>query len=300
VYELKSIYIVGYFLLNQTLNHMKKIIYSFAFAAVTVALIVSCQKSSSNAVADPKALTADEMNLVKSAGFNSNWAEKRADGNYLIEGDILLTKAQLQEMSGATPTNFLIVADEEHYRTFNVVNTGGGVRTITVSLGSGFPAYYSTGLDQALARYNNLNLNIHFQRVASGGEINIAGANLGTSGGGCILGQASGFPDAAGNPSPGFTLSTSSCATTYLSTADKADEVMAHEIGHCIGFRHTDYKRRSSCGPGGGESAGTIGAVWIPGTPTNVSGSYNSWMMACVNNSPLFNADDAIALQYIY
>ena len=65
-------------------------------------------------------------------------------------------------------------------------------------------------------------------------------------------------------------------------------------------FRHTDYKRRNSCGPGAGESAGSIGAVHIPGTPTNVSGSYNSWMMACTNGSPVFNGDDGIALNYVY
>ncbi len=75
---------------------------------------------------------------------------------------------------------------------------------------------------------------------------------------------------------------------------------MAHELGHCIGFRHTDYKKRSSCGPGPGEQAGSIGAVWIPGTPTNVSGSYNSWMMACTNGSPTFNSADVTALQYVY
>jgi len=278
---------------------MKTFLFTTAITALLAVTIAGCQKSAS-VKADPNALTAGEKNLIRSAGFNSNWAERMPDGNYLIEGDILLTPAQLQEMAGATPSNFLIVADEEHYRTYNLVNTGGGVRTITVSLGSGFPSYYSTALDNALARYNNLSLNIFFQRVASGGEINITGANLGTSGGSCILGQSAGFPDAAGNPAPGFTLSTSSCATTYLNTVDKVDEVMAHEIGHAIGFRHTDYKRRASCGPGGGEQAGSIGAVHIPGTPTNVSGSYNSWMMACTNGSPILNADDVIALQYVY
>src|SRR5688572_4852577 len=162
---------------------MKRIAYSIGFAALLTIVMVSCQKSAST---DPNALTADERSLVASAGFNSNWFERTADGNYLIEGDILLTKAQLQEMSGATPSNFLIVADEEHYRTYNLVNTGTGVRTITVSLGSGFPAYYSTALDNALGRYNALNLKIAFQRVSSGGEIHITGQNLGTSGGGCI------------------------------------------------------------------------------------------------------------------
>ncbi len=280
---------------------MKKIICYTAFALMLSSTFVSCTKSSLTD-GDATGLSQNEKGLIAGAGFNSNWAELTSDGNYLIEGDILLTKAQLLEMQNATPTNNFIVADEEHYRTFNIVSTPTtGVRTITISLGAGFPTYYSTALDNALARYNGYgDLKIAFQRVASGGEINITGADLGTSGGGCILGQASGFPSSNGNPSPGFTLSTSSCATTYLNTVDKADEVMAHEIGHCIGFRHTDYKRRNSCGPGGGESAGTIGAVYIPGTPTNVSGSYNSWMMACTNGSPIFNADDAIALRYVY
>ncbi len=278
---------------------MKKTLYYAGLALMLTGIFVSCKKAPADDV-NPNALTETERGLVNSAGFNGNWAERTADGNYLIEGDVILTKTQLAEMAGRTASNFIIVGNEEHYRTYNVVNTGGGIRTITVSLGSGFPSYYSTALDNVIARYNSFGLTINFQRVASGGEISISGANLGTSGGGCILGQASGFPDANGNPSPGFTLSTSSCATTYLNTVDKADEVMAHEIGHCIGFRHTDYKKRASCGPGGGEQAGSIGAVYIPGTPTNVSGSYNSWMMACTNGSPLFNADDVIALNYVY
>lgn len=260
----------------------------------------SCKKADLTQ-SNSSVLSQDEKNLVASAGFNSNWVEKDASGNYLIEGDIYLTKSQLQTMAGVAPTHNFIVGDEEHYRTNNVVSTPGtGARNITVSLGSGFPGYYSTALDNVISRYNSYNLKITFSRVASGGNISITGSNLGTSGGGCILGRASGFPDASGNPSPGFTLSTSSCATTYINTTDKADEVMAHEIGHCIGFRHTDYKKRASCGPGAGESAGTIGAVWIPGTPTNVSGSYNSWMMACTNGSPSFSGDDIIALNYVY
>ncbi|MES1217366.1 MAG: M57 family metalloprotease [Bacteroidota bacterium] len=282
---------------------MRKLIYPVSLVVLLVTLAIACQKSSSNvASSDANALTQEEKALVASAGFNSNWVEKNADGNYLIEGDILLSRAQLQEMSGAAPSNNFIIADEEHYRTFNLVTTPNtGSRVITVRLTSGFPAHYSTGLDQALARYNSIaGLKITFQRVTTGGDIVITAANLGTSGGGCILGQASGFPTSSGNPSSGFTLSNSSCATTYLNTADKADEVMAHEIGHCIGFRHTDYKKRASCGPGAGEQAGSIGAVHIDGTPTNVNGSYNSWMMACVNNSPSFSADDIIALTTVY
>jgi hypothetical protein len=263
-----------------------------------LAILASCKKDSAPET-NANVISQEETAMVAAAGFNSGWFEKTADGNYLIEGDILLNKEQLQKMAGATPTNNFIIANEEHYRTTELVNTNG-VRTITVSLGSGFPAHYSTGLDQALARYNAYNLNIQFQRVASGGEIQITGAKLGsTIGGGCILGQSAGFPT-GGNPAPGFKLSTSRCATTYLNTANKADEVMAHELGHTIGFRHTDYVNRASCGSTSGESAGTIGAVWINGTPTTVSGNYNSWMMACTNGDPAFNAEDGIALTTVY
>lgn len=279
---------------------MKRLLTASGVALLFAGTITSCQKNSAPE-ADARSISAEEKELVASAGFNSNWAERTTDGGYLIENDIYLTKAQLSSMAGAKPSNNFIVADEEHYRTYNTVTfPSTGQRTITVRLTSGFPAYYSTALDNALARYNGYNLKIRFERVSTGGDIVITAADLGTSGGGCILGRASGFPDANGNPSPGFTLSNSSCATSYINSTDKADEVIAHEMGHCIGFRHTDYKRRNSCGPGGGETAGTIGAVYIPGTPTNVSGSYNSWMMACTNGSPAFNADDVIALNYVY
>ena len=280
---------------------MKTLITQTCLALVITGAMVSCQKSAGKHE-DARTLSDQERSLVAAAGFNGNWAEKTTEGNYLIEGDILLTPEALQELAGAVPAHEFIIAGEEHYRTTNVVSTpASGQRTITVRLGSGFPSYYSTGLDQALARYNNLNLKIRFQRVTSGGDIVITGQNLGTtSTGGCILGQASGFPSRNGNPAKGFTLSTSSCATSYINTADKADEVMAHEIGHCIGFRHTDYMNRSSCGQNVNEGTAGVGAVWIPGTPTTVTGNYNSWMMACTNNSPQFSADDNTALNYVY
>ncbi len=278
---------------------MKKVFSYSCVAIMLAATVVSCKKASTEDVT-ATGLSSQERAMVASAGFNSNWAEKSADGNYLIEGDILLSKAQLEEMAGVSPEHELIVANSEHYRTTNVVSTpGSGTRVITVRLGSGFPSYYSTALNNALARYNNLGLRISFSRVSSGGNIVISGANLGTSGGGCILGQAAGFPS-GGNPSPGFTLSTSSCATSYLNTTDKADEVIAHEIGHCIGFRHTDYMNRSSCGQNSNEGSAGIGAINIPGTPTTVSGSYNSWMMACTNGSPVLTSTDAVALNYVY
>jgi hypothetical protein len=78
--------------------------------------------------------------------------------------------------------------------------------------------------------------------------------------------------------------------------------ILAHEMGHCIGFRHTDYMDRSfSCGGSPtNEGASTVGAIQIPGTPAGPDP--NSWMLSCIGsgqNRP-FNANDKTALNYLY
>jgi hypothetical protein len=87
---------------------MRKLIYAGSAAALITLAILSCKKSATNS-ADSALLTDDEKALIASAGFNNLWAERSSDGGYLIEGDIFLNKAQLEEMAGATPTHNFIV-----------------------------------------------------------------------------------------------------------------------------------------------------------------------------------------------
>src|SRR5687768_5218007 len=98
----------------------KTLLYFAVVTIMSAGIIVSCSKSSNTeAVANSSLITQEDKSMVAAAGFNSNWFEKTTEGKYLIEGDILLSKAQLQEMAGANPTNNFIVANEEHYRTYN-------------------------------------------------------------------------------------------------------------------------------------------------------------------------------------
>jgi hypothetical protein len=78
---------------------MKKIISSFAMAALIAGTFSSCTKSKLDA-ANIDGITQAEKGLVAAAGFNGEWVSKNADGTFLIEGDIMLTKDQLQEMGG--------------------------------------------------------------------------------------------------------------------------------------------------------------------------------------------------------
>ena len=265
---------------------MRHTFHLLACAFLGGALFLSCQQD--DAVNTEKLVSRAVLDRIWELGYSNENVQKIEEG-YLVEGDIILTEENLK---GHDDHTTLRIAETEQYRTTNLVTAP---RTITVSIDTRLTDIpgYSAALDVVIARYDAENLTIDLNRGgSSGGDI-----HLKKQGGGFLA--SAGFPS-GGNPSSGFTLSTSSCAISYLSNSDKVDEVMAHEIGHCIGFRHTDYKRRNSCGPGPGESAGSIGAVHIPGTPTNVNGSYNSWMMACTNGSPVFNADDNIALRYVY
>ncbi len=280
---------------------MKKMFFSASAVVLMASAMVSCSKSSVEAV-NANGLSQDEKALIASAGFDAGWAEKKADGTFLIEGDMNLTKEYLHELANTPFSHNFVVANTEHYRTTNIVSTpSSGQRTITVRLGSGFNSFFGPGLDASLTRYNNLNLKIRFQRVTTGGNLVISASNLGTSGTSCILGQASGFPS-GGNPSSGFTLSNSTCANNFFNSSAKADEVIMHEIGHCIGFRHTDYTTRKSCGENRNEGTAGIGAVFIAGTPTasQVAASDPHWMMACTNGDPRITNGDVTALNTVY
>ena len=75
---------------------------------------------------------------------------------------------------------------------------------------------------------------------------------------------------------------------------------MTHELGHCIGMRHSDYHDRSfSCGSGGSEGSSPFGANPIPGTPKfDPNSIFNSCFSSTQNGE--FSEFDIIALEFLY
>jgi len=263
---------------------IEKIVATLGLLSLSLA---SCKKQIINKEEISQAVT----DKIFALGFSTEGIQKTDDG-YLIEGDIILSNADLDRKP---VVQFLRIAGNEQYRTFNLLT--GLPRTLTISLSNKFPPIYGTALDEAIQRFNAENLQIHFQRANNDGDIEIAKANGNFAG-------TSGLPSANGIPFKTIKLNSSVIGNgnnspvfiNYLAT------LIAHEIGHCIGFRHTDYMNRSfSCtGRSVNEGAGISGAVSIPGTP--VSSDSGSWMLACItaNQNRPFDDNDKIALSYLY
>ena len=272
---------------------LKKIQICVLAGAVSVAAL-SCKKSERAPEEVQTGVSQQVLDKIEKLGFSSENVIAR-DGGYLVEGDILLTDDNLKSDPNSPS---LRIAQDEQYRTTNLVT--GLPRVITVSV-SNLTTPYSQATDLAISRYNAENLRITFQRVSSGGNINIIGFNEGPSGGYITLGSA-GFPTASGNPFNQIQMNTNEAAYGANPDVNYLASVLTHEMGHCIGFRHTDYMARQySCGGKRKVNEGTagVGAVLIPGTQSTPDAE--SWMLACSNGgNRLFNGNDVIALNYLY
>jgi hypothetical protein len=261
---------------------MKKILSVIALAAV----LFSCTKQ--DAPSNDQQVPDDVLSAVERSGFSKEGVIKD-EGGYIVEGDIFLSE---QDLQAGSRWNTITIAETEQYHTTNIVSAGAK-RTISVSLSSKFPTAYGAGLDEAINRFNAENLTLTFTRVSSGADISIVVGN------GNYIASA-GFPSSQGDPYSQVKLN-----SRYLGSNPDADflaTIITHEVGHCIGYRHTDYMDRSySCGGSAyNEGASSVGAIHVPGTPTGPDA--RSWMLSCISrgeNRP-FNRNDKTALSYLY
>jgi hypothetical protein len=241
------------------------------------------------------------LTRLQDLGFNTNnQAPLRIEEGYLVEGDIYLTEYDLQQMKPGTR-----IPQAEQYATNNLVKATTP-RNISIYMPAGAGAFsgtYVAALDEAISRFNAEELKLTFTRVdASFPRPTIVFRRLAKSDENYgILGWA-GFPTSYGNPYGQIKMS-GILESVYGLDVNGIATIMAHEIGHCIGFRHTDFFDRSvSCGGWPyDEGDGGVGANHIPGTSAGATYEDLSWMLSCTDGGDRpFNADDKIALDYLY
>jgi hypothetical protein len=211
-----------------------------------------------------------------------------ADGQVYVGRDAHVTLEASREMlQPATKET------QEQYRTTNLVSS---TKTkICINPTSTFNSYsrLSAGLDAAIQNYNQRGLSFTMARgPTTGCSANITATVTSGAGG------SAGFPS-GGNPYGTINIGTG--LQSY--SADVNEHVITHELGHCIGFRHSDYYNRSiSCG-GTATNEGTagVGAILISGTPSTATVG-GSIMNSCFRSTETgeWTSSDITALNYLY
>lgn len=279
---------------------MKKIktILALTFTAL---VLFSCNKEedatqANQAKGETLKVTQDVLDKISSLSLNNSDVQvitnTKLDGTteeaFLVEGCIVITPDQLNKMDlhGGITT--------EQYRTTNLVAAPKTIKVVGLT-GTGTTALTTNmraGLQAAINRYNNLGLSINFTLTFSSST---SGANIVVRRQTGSAGGVAGFPT-GGNPYNSVTLY--SGLESYSVNVNA--HVAAHEIGHCIGLRHTDWFSRQSCGQNSNEGTAGVGAIQIPGTPSGYDAT--SYMRACFssNETGAFNSNDIIALNYLY
>ncbi|MBO9727060.1 MAG: hypothetical protein J7623_00330 [Chitinophaga sp.] len=262
----------------------------FACVAAGAVSLSACKKKDSTPPVDPNIISVAINGKINALGFDTLNAVKR-DGGYLVEGDLFLTDKDLDNVHGYT---VLSIADADQYKLSYTLNALP--RVISVSA-TGLPTAYANALDIAIARYNALNLTITFKKVATAGtaDIEIKDGQLGG-----LLSSTRAYPDVSRNPSSPIILDVAKIGAT--ADEKKLATLIAHEIGHAIGLRHTSYVDNPyNCTYKQVAKAdnNTVEIIKIEGTAT--SGAGFSWMSACLNNEDHpFNPNDVIALNQFY
>ncbi|MEQ9404750.1 MAG: M57 family metalloprotease [Cyclobacteriaceae bacterium] len=267
--------------------------------ALIAVIFSSCAPESSEVT--PDEITDDVLAKFENLGFNlddihiineRNPLTNESEKFYVLEGDIKVPEQQLSDMLDSEIFHTGVVG--EQYRTNNLVSNNQTITVLGYTGGSNaLDNTMRTALQWAVNNYNALNIGLNFTLAFGTNYPAYDMVVYRVSGGG---GGSAGFPS-GGNPYKFIQIQS---GTSGFGT-NTTEHVITHEMGHCLGLRHTDYFNRSlSCGTGGNEGSGGVGAILIPGTPSGFDA--NSVMLSCfsANEDGEFGNFDVVALEYLY
>jgi len=271
-----------------------KVVLSFIGLGI---VLTSCSKDEATEINTTQEIPQEVIEKIESLALNPEGMTletfETPDGTtetvYMVEGDIAIYPEQLADMSiydGITSEHYRTRNLVSQPRTISVIGYTGGANALTTNM--------RNGTSFAINNYNaipglTLTFTLTFATSTAADIVVYRDPSITGAGG------AAGFPS-GGNPFKWNRL----FAGLDNAPNDVNEHVVTHEIGHSIGLRHTDWFSRQSCGQSVSEPNSPPGAHHIPNTPTGFDPT--SIMLACFTFSTNgeFNANDIIALQFLY
>ncbi len=285
----------------KTIINMKKTILKSAFLGMiltAMTLAVSCENDETFDNVEQETELAKAKEFASKIGYNPadisigdfTFPDGNSEKRIYIEDDIALAKADFYALGDMNSI-------AKQYRTNNLVT--GANRTIDiigfVGGSNGLNSTQQTALQYAVDNYNRLTgVTLNF-RLTFGTDYETKDMVIYRNPSDNRTGGSAGFPS-SGRPNKFIQIWTGMDGQNV----NVNEHVMTHEIGHSIGFRHSDYFSRQSCGENTNEGAGSTGAIRVTGTPSGWDPT--SLMNGCfsLSTNGEFNANDIKALQAMY
>lgn len=267
------------------------LVKAFALFGIFI-LLGGCEKENNKLISESE-ISDSVKQKIASLGFDPAQVKDAGDC-YLVEGDILLQKGKLDSY---VPKKTLLKQAQTTY----LVNLEK-VHNITVRIDASIPISgddnWRTEIQQAINEWNNISSNIRLlYTTASTADINILSDNgsladrVYYSGGYYWVLAAAEFPTNIGNPGYQIRINLDTDNNRVFSSSQKKYNIV-HEIGHCLGLRHTNWSGLS-------ETAG----IGITGTPNSGSNPDPNSVMnggTALNSWGGFSSYDLIAVRTLY
>jgi hypothetical protein len=267
-----------------------------AFAGALVAFVAACATDSTAPdTTRPPTTSADPLLVgIAAEGFDTVGVRDLGD-SFLVEGDISIAKSIARKWAGQGPEGGPH-GPELQWRTTNLVGQTKiyGLKVYLSGLAS-LPEW-ETAARSALTQWNNVANSAVY--LVEGTPADIEFRVEYESVGGCGVAAQASWPNGV-SPGPTITVYSNYCGTPNNSSTRLRNIV--HEIGHTVGFRHSNWWCRVTpfdpCASEGGES--DPGAIQVPGTPTLDANSVMNGGTADVAWSG-FSTNDLLAIRTLY
>jgi hypothetical protein len=232
---------------------------------MTLLLTSSCKKENTFPVAEESmadtSFVAIKNYLIYTYGFEEKSIQETKDG-FIVEGDIFFPKLDFWKNYTLTSAG---QANGRHYRTSSLVTR---VTTIKVCFNANVPSSWKTAYRNAFTQWNSLNGKLKFVETTTQWPmygIQIQYAYLGWSNP-----YATTYYPVAGAPGSSSIINSS---IAILTNSNQKLYTAIHELGHAIGFAHTDVSSGATLISTANVGCNTYSDLYSVMKPTIPSGS---------------------------